>query len=60
MKMLSLFRLKQRSQTVMNEVHMDVLPTKDSASCFAAFLLFVSRCMMTRPNNMLVIETIDE
>lgn len=60
MKMQKPCPRKQRSQTVKNEVQMDALPTKDSASFLAAFLLLDSRCMITAPRSMQVIATMVE
>ena len=58
--MRSPFPLKPRSQTVKNEVQMDALPTNDSASFLAAFLLLVSRCIITAPKSMQVIAAMAE
>ena len=58
--MWNLFQLKQRSQTVKNELQMDAFPTNDSASFLAAFLLLDSRCRITAPKIMQVIATIAE
>jgi hypothetical protein len=43
MKMQKQYLLKPRIQAVMNEVQMEVFPTKFSANFLAAFLLFASR-----------------
>lgn len=60
MKMQRNSRHVQGNQTVKNEFQMDALPTNDSASFLAAFLLLNSRCMIIAPKMIQVIATIAE